>query len=138
MSMTEKEALIAYGEAEVTLARAKETGDAQTITRANTLRAEAQAERIKAKATRAEKPDDSKAALKKENAELKAKVAHLVNRVQEESDRYWAAMNKIKELEWALREAKGEQTQNFGAQNAVIASPTKYYPKLSADDLLQD
>ena len=138
MTMTLQDALIEYGDAEAALARAKELGDAETIARAYTLRAEAQAALIRARAESSKQPPES--ALKKENAELKAKIARLSNLLQEESDEKWKAFNKVRELEWALREAKGEKMPNFGAQTAIIPTAKKGYPpfKFDASDMFPD
>jgi len=140
MTMTIAEALAEYADAEVALARAKELGDAATIARAGTLRAEAQAALIKAKATKSTEPSESMIALKKENAELTLKIVRLVDSVREESDAKWKALNRVAELEWAERESKGEKMPNFGAQTAIIPANKKTYPpfKFDASDLFPD
>lgn len=140
MTMTLQEAQAEYADASANYAAAKAAGDAETILAAKTQLAQAQAAVVRAKVHHAKESPESVAALKKENAELKAKVARLVNQVQEESDEKWAAFNKIRELEWALREAKGEKMPNFGAQTAIIPPAKKGYPplKFDASDMFPD
>lgn len=136
--MTLIEAQAEYADASATYAAAKAAGDAQTIIAAKAKLAEAQAAIVKAKATQTEEPDESKVALKKAAAEWKDKYDRLLQSYRTLSGQYERAQNKIDALEWALREAKGEKIPNFGAQIAVIPTSTRNYPKLNADDLMQD
>lgn len=138
MTMTLQEAQAEYADASANYAAAKATGDAETILAAKTQLAQAQAAIVKAKANPTN--DLPESALKKENAELKAKIARLSNLLQEESDEKWKAFNKVRELEWALREAKGEKMPNFGAQTAIIPTAKKGYPpfKFDASDMFPD
>lgn len=139
--MNLQDAQIEYADAGVALARAKEIGDAPTITQARTALAQAQANLTKAKAAAATAPADapeSVTALKKENAELKARLVNLGRHFQDEVNEKWELMNKIKELTWALREAKGEKMPNLGAQLAYIPTEHKKYPPLDVDEFMRE
>lgn len=144
--MTLQEARLAHGMALADMSQAEVNGDAEAHAEAKARYNAAAVAIIKAKTEAPEKEseDASKTALIKENAELKARIARLVNNLQKESDEKWAAMNKVDEKDFEIRRLRTKYEPNYDNPAPVSAAhtygpkPQHTYPPLNVDEFMRE